>query len=143
MGRKLMRVPMDFDYPIGRVWEGYCPSLERLKSIKEIVEQVPEILNHQGNICTECDRIFNDCDEEARYCVCYNKNLRKLWYYDPPKGEGFQLWETTTEGSPISPVFSTLDELCEWCAENATVFSDYKATKEEWRQLLDPDLVNE
>ena len=35
-------------------------------------------------------------------------------FLGPPKGEGFQLWETTTEGSPVSPVFETLDELCEW-----------------------------
>lgn len=26
--------------------------------------------------------------------------------YDPPEGEGWQLWENATEGSPISPVFS-------------------------------------
>jgi len=61
--------------------------------------------------------------------------------YDPPKGDGFQLWETTSEGSPVSPVFATLDELCEWAAENATTFARYKATKEEWKKMLDDDFV--
>jgi hypothetical protein len=28
-----------------------------------------------------------------------------------PAGEGWQLWETTSEGSPVSPVFSTPEEL--------------------------------
>ena len=28
---------------------------------------------------------------------------------DPPTGEGWQLWETVSEGSPISPVFPTRD----------------------------------
>lgn len=37
MGRKLMRVPLDFNYPLHKRWEGYAPSLEKLKSIKEIV----------------------------------------------------------------------------------------------------------
>ena len=33
---------------------------------------------------------------------------------DPPTGDGWQLWETTTEGSPISPVFATAEELAGW-----------------------------
>lgn len=54
----------------------------------------------------------------------------------PPTGDGFQLWENTSEGSPISPVFKTLDELCEWAAENETVFASIKASKEEWMAQL-------
>lgn len=33
---------------------------------------------------------------------------------DPPAGEGWQLWETVSEGSPISPVFTTAEELARW-----------------------------
>jgi hypothetical protein len=33
---------------------------------------------------------------------------------DPPTGDGWQLWETVSEGSPISPVFPTADGLVEW-----------------------------
>jgi len=33
---------------------------------------------------------------------------------DPPDGEGWQLWETVTEGSPISPVFDTAQGLARW-----------------------------
>lgn len=29
---------------------------------------------------------------------------------DPPEGDGWQLWETVSEGSPISPVFATAEE---------------------------------
>ena len=36
---------------------------------------------------------------------------------DPPKGDGWQLWETVTEGSPISPVFATADELAAWMSD--------------------------
>jgi hypothetical protein len=38
---------------------------------------------------------------------------------DPPKGEGWQLWETISEGSPISPVFSTADQLAVWMSQPA------------------------
>jgi hypothetical protein len=35
----------------------------------------------------------------------------------PPEGEGWQLWETVSEGSPISPVFATADELAVWMSD--------------------------
>ena len=35
----------------------------------------------------------------------------------PPKGDGWQLWETVSEGSPVSPVFPTADELAVWMSD--------------------------
>ena len=67
------------------------------------------------------------------------KKLKEL--LEVPKGGGFQLWETTSEGSPISPVFETLDELCEWCEDNATTFGHLKASKKEWREMLSENFV--
>jgi hypothetical protein len=32
----------------------------------------------------------------------------------PPVGEGWQLWETVTEGSPVSPVFGSAEGLAHW-----------------------------
>jgi hypothetical protein len=54
----------------------------------------------------------------------------------PPIGPGWQLWETCSEGSPVSPVFATVDELAEWCAVNATTFADHKATREQWLKMF-------
>lgn len=136
MGRELKRVALDFDYPLHEVWKGYAPDLEAFQKIEGIVKQVPEILEYKGNICSECDARFSDCREQARYCVWYNDELRSLWHQEPPSGEGCQLWETTTEGSPISPVFETLEALCEWCAEHASVFANVKVSKEEWLRML-------
>lgn len=36
---------------------------------------------------------------------------------EPPEGDGWQLWETVSEGSPISPVFATADELAAWMSD--------------------------
>lgn len=52
--------------------------------------------------------------------------------FEPPTGEGWQLWETTSEGSPVSPVFATAETLADWCADNATWFGQMRATREEW-----------
>jgi hypothetical protein len=49
-----------------------------------------------------------------------------------------QLFETTSEGSPISPVFATLEALAAWAADHATTFADYHATREEWLRMLSP-----
>lgn len=42
---------------------------------------------------------------------------------EPPTGDGWQLWETTSEGSPISPVFPSGDELAEWMSQNPCGFA--------------------
>ena len=61
---------------------------------------------------------------------------------EPPTGDGYQLWEDVSEGSPVSPVFASLDELCAWAAEHATTFADKKATAEEWKEMLEDDCVH-
>ena len=33
---------------------------------------------------------------------------------EPPEGEGWQIWETVSEGSPISPVFETAEQAAQW-----------------------------
>jgi hypothetical protein len=142
MGRELKRVPLDFNYPLNHLWLGYAPSLEDLQNLKGIVEKVPEILLYQGNVCESCDKKFNNCSESASYCVWYNPDLRSQWFMEPPVGDGYQLWETTSEGSPVSPVFETLEELCQWCEVHASTFSSFKATKEQWQKMLSEDNVH-
>lgn len=39
----------------------------------------------------------------------------KAWKkFDPPEGPGYQVWEQVSEGSPISPVFATPEEVVVW-----------------------------
>jgi hypothetical protein len=38
---------------------------------------------------------------------------------EPPSGEGWQVWETVSEGSPISPVFPDRESLVEWLTSPA------------------------
>lgn len=73
--------------------------------------------------CVEgrCQRI--GVDPECPRChgegVVWNSQAAK-WLYEqwipvePPAGEGWQFWETVTEGSPQSPVFPTSEELVQW-----------------------------
>lgn len=51
---------------------------------------------------------------------------------EPPTGDGWQLWETTSEGRPISPVFATADDLAAWCETDASWSADQRWTRAEW-----------
>lgn len=135
MGRELKRVPLDFDWPIGKIWDGYLPEKSKKK--------VPAWKGWKikDSVCTECENLGYECSEDASYCLYYPEN-RSIWEYDPPSGDGYQLWETTSEGSPKSPVFESLDELCAWCEENATTFASFKTSKEKWKEMLLKDNVH-
>jgi len=149
---------MDFDWPLKMIWKGYWNPYDR--GVKCLACD-----NTGYNKATQAlarDVLGKILVDEARrlgvygYCsfckghghVFFNDNIEKLhqaWYeserYDPPIGDGFQLWETTSEGSPASPIFSSLDELCAWCAEHATTFGSFKATAEDWKKMLEEDNV--
>ena len=90
----------------------------------------------RSHLCSKCNGSGEFWETEA------SEELYNGWKeFDPPIGEGFQLWETTSEGSPKSPVFKTLELLCEWCEDGATVFGSDKTTKEDWFKMLSGGLV--
>jgi hypothetical protein len=65
------------------------------------------------------------------------KKKHQSWKeYEPPKGSGYQLWETCTEGSPQSPVFGTAEELADWCTDNATIFASQKTSRNTWLEMF-------
>jgi hypothetical protein len=43
--------------------------------------------------------------------------------YEPPEGPGYQLWETVSEGSPISPVFPTRETFIEYLTSKGSTRS--------------------
>lgn len=137
MGRELKRVPLDFDYPLHKVWYGYF--MDYISTCHS---------NNDRDYCEQCKRMaeikgigFKDygCPDFDGYFAEVQEKLKMLC--EVPKGEGYQLWETTSEGSPVSPVFKTLDALCEWCEDNATTFGSARATKEQWKWMLSDGFV--
>lgn len=79
----------------------------------------------------------------CRYCdgsgVKLSKRRQKIraeWKKtEPPAGEGYQLWETVSEGSPISPVFKTPEELAQWLVDNPSS-SDKDTTYKQWMNFI-------
>ncbi len=86
-----------------------------------------------SHLCSNCN------GEGVKWQSDVAKDLYENWKkYEPPVGEGFQLW---TDNAPLSPVFKTLEDLCQWCESNATTFGSDRATKEEWAKMLSDGFV--
>jgi hypothetical protein len=230
MGRELKRVPMDFDWPIDKIWDGYLtpeefrlpqcaacggdgytpearaiadtfyphmiggPRADELawcdkigqaevdnllakgrlttlvkhdptednprdwewKPLPRIAEEVNanqrgldshDAINRWLLVSFRCERL--GIPEKCSTCTGHGniatdeerEEAEKDHRVDPPEGEGYQLWETTTEGSPLSPVFATIEELCTYAAANCTVFGGSTTTAEGWREMLDESYV--
>lgn len=54
----------------------------------------------------------------------------------PPTGDGYQIWETVSEGSPISPVFATAEKLAIYMAGNPWG-GDAGSSYESWMKFID------
>jgi hypothetical protein len=50
----------------------------------------------------------------------------------------FMLYESTSEGTPLSPAFVTLEAVAIYAAEYCSTFASFKATSEEWLRMLSP-----
>ena len=108
MGRELKRVPLDFDWPIGKIWYGYL-----------------------------MDTCLEDCESCAHYAKLKHLNFKDIgcpmFGVDPPVGDGYQLWENTSEGSPLTPVFETIEELVKYCA---TIFGSEHWCYDQWLRYM-------
>ena len=131
MGREVKRVPLDFDYPLHKVWYGY-----QIVFCHEDYEGGCERCQEFARVMGITPKVYKHIQDDSP-CPDWKKYLK----VDPPEGEGWQLWGTTSEGEPRSPVFKTPEELADWCAENDTVFADIKATKEEWLEMIRGGLI--
>lgn len=68
----------------------------------------------------ECSSCKGECDiwpdsETKSLCENWEKS-------EPPQGEGYQVWETVSEGSPVSPVFSSPYYLARYMVEHDSGF---------------------
>ena len=64
----------------------------------------------------------------------------KAYYFPewPPESRThYQMYETTSEGTPISPVMAGPEELARWLADNkASAFGGMTATYEQWLKMI-------
>lgn len=94
---------------------GHTPSFighdayDKLSAKKKIIAAAG--LPEGWGTCPECngDGTIWDSPEAEQAAEDWTRS-------EPPTGDGYQIWETVSEGSPISPVFATPEELAQHMA---------------------------
>lgn len=188
MGREIKRVPLDFQWPTNKIWDGYrnphyrrCPKAataeclngstgadmwllafcrlvnlaiddpnhpwitalpialdvgeNRMAQGPEFGALIERLIDMSGIerggagrmwLLFQALKAFAGVPEGWGTCpVCNGTGMDpaaaeayEAWRRtDPPTGEGWQLWETVSEGSPISPVFARAEALIGWMCE--------------------------
>jgi hypothetical protein len=57
--------------------------------------------------------------------------------WDPEEKTHFQMYENTSEGTPVSPVFDNIESLAHWLADNnVPSFADITSTYEQWLSAI-------
>src|ERR1041384_7450143 len=82
--------------------------------------------------------------EVKRVAMDFQWPLKEVWKgylatseRGPPEGNGWQMWENTSEGSPISPVFEKPEDLARWLVDTkASAFGHQDASYEQWLHMI-------
>ncbi len=133
MGREARRVEKNLKEPQNKTFWGY------------VLDSIP---------CRSCGGTGKFGDGEKDWCVICDGDGKVYPQVDIPaypvdqlpsyfsvgsiaERFGWQMWETTSEGSPMSPIFDTPEELAGWLADNeASSFGPMTATSEEWLRMI-------
>ena len=159
MGREVRRVPANWHHPIRHKPGSYNPDgyiplnggsfAARLAKWEEEAAKWNEgfVKSYRDGAPWEPKR----ADQDYSYSE-YAGDRPRAEEYMPDWAEAerthWQMYEDTTEGTPISPVCTTPEELAHWLADNgASSFGDSTATYDQWlamiRQGWAPSMVME
>ena len=145
MGRELRKVPEGWEHPKNNDGS-YQPMYDRFygDALNDWLKE-----NQQWEDGTHPDLVDHpERKEKYPFFAMWDGGPPDVNYYQtkkykPEELTHIQLYETTSEGTPKSPVFKAneLEKLCEYAAKNCTTFADFKITKEEWFRMLSDGFV--
>ena len=125
---------------------GYRPTAQEVNdwAISGGVMQGHDAINAYLVIKARCQRegmpfLCTTCNGECRFWPSPEaKELYDNWEkVEPPAGEGWQMWETVSGGSPISPVCQSPEALASWLSENEkSSFGFSKPTYFQWLAMI-------
>lgn len=113
--------------------KGWVPKDPMLEVTAEMVNEWASRANLLGHdsinqwICVETRAkrlgVYGKCDHCVKDGTVWRspedkKNAEEWEEIPPPAGDGWQVWETVSEGSPITPVFPAAEGLAKWLVEN-------------------------
>lgn len=126
MGREIRRVAPNWEHPKRKKYnllkrceeESYQPMYDR-PYIEAITEWIEEHLSWEdGSNPNRSSEYAKDC----RYYAEYEGDAPEVAYYrpdwKPEEMTWYQMYETVSEGTPVSPPFETKEELVEYLVAN-------------------------
>ena len=122
MSREIRNVPVMWEHPKknGRfepLWDNYVGSLKYWKEeIDRFIECMTEVI--ETGKTTLYDKEWTDEKALYEYFTEDNQLLPPKITNYMPSGRWFQLYEGVSEGTPLSPAFSTKEELVDWLTNN-------------------------
>lgn len=149
MGRECRRVPADWEHPIDPVSPTYYNGKPRY--IPKYDESYKEAAEQWLKNCLDFEK-----RKQAGQLTQWEQHHQYYWEYEgnPPNPENYmpdwpeeqrthyQMYSTTSEGTPISPVLASPEELAQWCVDNkASIFADHTASYEDWMTIINGGVV--
>jgi hypothetical protein len=149
MGREVRRVPGDWQHPMragapcslcGQAKEGYAPLFDGFNEAARLWDEGAEkwkgglvwsYLNREWKPYDGATGTFEDYagprPDPVDYMPDWPAEERVYW----------QMYETCTEGTPISPPCATPEELARWLADNgASAFGNRTASYDDWLAMI-------
>ena len=149
MGREIRRVPPNWNHPKEQKYDPFRRETEEVyqpmrdedfeSAMKGWLSELELWLGGEFlRVCTDHPDLKYSPDEPYRAFYKWNGGAPELKYYRPVWKEGeataYQVYETVSEGTPISPVFATKQELICWLVEDGSdmgIGCDYRMTPEQ------------
>ena len=131
MGREIRRVRADWEHPKNECGH-YVPMLyQSYEAARKIwVDEYSAWYSGKSSKRAECSDPNMDYWEWAGNPP--NRDEHMPDWTDSERTH-YQMYENTSEGTPISPVFSTPEEVARYCADHkVSSFADMTATYEQW-----------
>lgn len=148
MGCEIRKVPKDWEHP--QEWNTLYNEMKNKPLFegkngafkKDAGEWMEGCIKwHQGIHPDQKEEAY---DNKNKYCWEWFGSPPEPKEYMPDFGDNathLMLFETTSEGTPISPAFETLDEVCQYAENNCFTFAKHKTTKERWKEMLEDGFV--
>lgn len=118
MGREIRRVPPNWDHPLDESGRKQPMCNQTYASARK--EWLDGLAKWEAGQDPDREAYKNDDGSHQDYWEWSGAPPERVYYrpWADEEATWFQLWETVSEGTPVSPPFATKEELAEYLATN-------------------------
>lgn len=128
MSRAVRRVPMDWQHPMEwrDLWDRNTGVIRAKFVFKPLYDR--SYADALADFAANPDNWDGQEPQQDDYMPSFSSVA--------PESLGYCMYEETSEGTPLSPVFATPEELAHWLADhNASAMGGHTATYEQWLRV--------